>query len=393
MIKNVKAITTSSYLSMFFLGVASALIGAAARNIGLSPYQIGLMIAVQNVGFAISVSLSGVLSDTYEKPKILLIGSLLLAGSFLTFYLSQVFWVNLIIMLLIGAGIGTYEGVTDAMLLDLHTQRASLYINVNHFFVQLGSIIIALYLIFLEMNWRLSIVQAGIAVLVLAVFFTFIKLTTRDRKSESYRERFNVLIREKTVAILFVAIIIAVGVEVGTTGILTTFLAELRGFSTLASKLGLIVFFSGMATGRVLIGFFTQKQQQIPHYILALFGLSTLLFTGLYLLDLGGFNYVVMYLTGMSISALLPLMVTLAGLRYPEMSGTVMGAVKVAIPVGGILLPFLMSMTAQSASLQISLLVFPAAFLVGFFLLLGTGQLQPSRAAAPTPTSTATNGR
>jgi len=392
MIKNVKAITASSYLSMFFLGVASALIGAAARNIGLSPYQIGLIIAVQNVGFAISVSLSGALSDTCEKPKILLMGSLLLAGSFLTFYLSQVFWVNLIIMLLIGAGIGTYEGVTDAMLLDLHTQRASLHINVNHFFVQIGSIIIALYLIFLEMNWRLSIVQAGIAVLVLAVFFTFIKLATRDRKSESYRERFNVLIREKTVAVLFAAIIIAVGVEVGTTGILTTFLAELRGFSTLASKLGLIVFLAGIATGRLLIGFFTHKEQQIPRYILALFGLSTLLFAGLYLLDLGGLAYGVMYLTGMSISALLPLMLTLAGLRYPEMSGTVMGAVKVAIPVGGILLPFLMSITAQNASLQISLLVFPASFLVGFFLLLGTGQLQPSRAAAQTPTSTATDG-
>ena len=50
MIRNVKAITASCYLSMFFLGVSALLIGAAARNIGLSPYQIGLLITAQQVG-------------------------------------------------------------------------------------------------------------------------------------------------------------------------------------------------------------------------------------------------------------------------------------------------------------------------------------------------------
>ncbi len=51
MIRNVKALTASSYLSMFFLGLTVTVIGAAAKNIGLSPTQIGLMLSVQNVGF------------------------------------------------------------------------------------------------------------------------------------------------------------------------------------------------------------------------------------------------------------------------------------------------------------------------------------------------------
>src|SRR5687768_9216030 len=45
-IKNIKAITLSSYLAMLFLGVGASLIGAAARSIGLTPYQIGLLVAV-----------------------------------------------------------------------------------------------------------------------------------------------------------------------------------------------------------------------------------------------------------------------------------------------------------------------------------------------------------
>ncbi|MCQ3979798.1 MAG: hypothetical protein DPW09_40795, partial [Anaerolineae bacterium] len=110
MINNIKALTLSSYLAMFFLGVGASIIGAAAQNIGLSPAQIGLLIAVQNVGFMLSVFVAGTLADSYEKPKILLVGSLMLAVSFFTFFLSELFWVNLLLMLLFGAGMGVYEG-------------------------------------------------------------------------------------------------------------------------------------------------------------------------------------------------------------------------------------------------------------------------------------------
>ena len=45
----------SSFTVMFFLGVGLAIIGAASRNIGLSPYQIGLLFWTQNIGFTVSV--------------------------------------------------------------------------------------------------------------------------------------------------------------------------------------------------------------------------------------------------------------------------------------------------------------------------------------------------
>jgi FHS family L-fucose permease-like MFS transporter len=380
-IKNIKAMTLACYLSMLFMGVASSLIGSAARNIGLSPFQIGLMIAIQNVGFAISVSISGALADNHDKTRVLLFGSLILAVAFSTFYLSQIFWVNLVIMLFIGVGIGTYEGVTDAMLLDMHSDRAGLHINVNHFFVTLGSIAIALYLIFLELNWRLAIIQSGIVVLMLAVFFGLARLAKRGGQQASYRQKLQVLAKEKTLVVLFVGVMMVVGVEAGSIGILSTFLAELRGFSALVCRLGLIVFLGGMATGRLLIGYLT-RQGSLSRYILGLFGLAVILFAALYLLDLGSLTFVLIFLAGGSLSALLPLMLALTGLRYREMSGTALGTLKVAIPIGGILLPFLMSVLAQSTSLQIALLIYPAAFLVGFVSLLGTGSLKPAAESA-----------
>ena len=236
LITNKNAITLSSYLAMLFLGVATSLVGAAARNIGLSPFQIGMMITIQNIGFIIAVAISGALSDTQEKPKILFFGSLILAASFLTFYLSNAYWINLIIMLFIGVGIGTYEGVTDAMLLDIHTERVGLHININHLFVTLGSALITVYLIFLEMNWRSSIVQAGIIVLLLAIFFAFTKLKVKADQGEGFAKKILMLAQNRIVVIFFLLTILAVGVELSTIGILTTYLMELREFHAIDFK-------------------------------------------------------------------------------------------------------------------------------------------------------------
>ena len=367
-IKSIKAITLSSYLAMFFLGVAASLIGAAARNIGLSPYQIGLLVAVQNIGFIMSVSLSGALADTYEKPKILLVGSLLLAFSFFTFFVSELFWINLVLMLLFGAGMGIYEGVADVMLLEMHPDRAGLHINVNHFFVTFGSIMIAAYLLFLQMNWRKSVIQAGLVVLLLTIFFGLAKLKNRQKRAERYGERLHLLSRDRRVVALAIATALAVGVEISSISILTTFLVELRGFTQITSKIGLIVFLVGIAAGRLFVGFFSQKAQIAP-YLLTLLGLSLLFSSGLYFLHLGGLIYLAIFLTGLALSAILPLIITLAGLLYQEMAGTALGIIKTAIPLGGILLPFFMSVMTQYASFQVSLLLFPLAFLLAFGVL------------------------
>jgi MFS family permease len=368
MIRDIKAITASSYLSMFFLGVSASLVGAAARNIGLSPYQIGLLIAAQQVGFVLSVFISGTLSDTYEKPRILLVGSLILGFSFLTFYQSGLFAINLFIMFLIGVGIGTYEGVADAMLLDIYSERQGLHINVNHFFVTFGSIVITLYLIFLQMNWRHSVIQSGIVVLLLAAFFALAKLENKHGRGGGYLKRFQALASERSLLVLFLATILAVGVEVGSIGILTTFLVELRDFSLVTSKVGLIVFLSGMAGGRLLLGFFTHKGQ-LAQFILTLCGLSFLFFSALYFWDIGRLTYLVILLAGVSLSAILPLIITLAGSLYPEMSGTVIAIIKVAVGLGGIVLPFFMSLVAKSASFQASLLLFPLVLLLAFGMI------------------------
>jgi MFS family permease len=383
MIKNTSIITSSSYISMLLLGVAATLIGAAARNIGLSPYEISLMIMIQNLGFMVSVIISGALADTYSKPKILMIGSLILSISFLTFYSTAAFNLNLVIMFMIGAGIGTYEGVTDAMLIDIHPQKESLHININHFFVTFGSILITVYLIFLQMNWRNAVVQSGIIVFGLAILFALIKLSTRVKTTEPYIERMRILTRDKVVVVFFIATALVVGIEAGTIGILTTYLMDMRAFTQVTSKVGLVIFLLGMALGRVIIGIFA-PQDKINQILLALFGASVIIYSTLFFFDLKFLTYGVIFLAGLSISALLPLMLAKAGLIYSEMAGTVLGSIKVAIPIGGILIPFAMSNLVKYWSFNLSLIIFPLSLLTAFVLIYLTTSTESKVSESPT---------
>ena len=368
MIRNIKAITFSSYFAMLVLGIGSGLVGAAARSIGLSAPQIGLMLALQNVGFGVAVWLAGAASDTLSKPKIMVAGSLILGLALLSFYVSPVFAINLMIMLFIGAGMGAYEGTTDALLFDLHEARAAFHINVNHFFVNVGAALITFYLIFLQANWRSAVVQSGIAVLGLALFFALVRLGVKEAKQASYGERMRILANSKLVALLFVVSILAVGVDVAALGIMTTFLMQLRGFSFVAAQLGLVIYLLGFAVGRVVMGIIA-KDDRIPIFLITLLGLSAVSFTVVFFANLGAFTLAGAFLAGVCLSAVLPLILTYSGKVFRDMPGTVMGTIKVAFPIGGILVPLLMSLVASTVTFQASLAIFPICLLIAFLLL------------------------
>ncbi len=370
MMKSVKALTASSFVSMFFLGLATAVIGAAARNIGLTPYQIGLLLAIQNLGFIVSVSIAGALSDTREKPRILFVGSLTLCVGLLVFFFSNAFPLFLVAMFLVGAGIGTYEGVTDAMLMDLHKEKESLHISINHFFVTLGSIAITVYLIFLQMNWRNAIIQSAVVVFLLAVLFGLARLKPSGRVTDSYLERLKILRKEPIIVALFLCTVLVVGVETTFIGVVTTYLMDLREFTQVTSKMGLLAFLSGVVTGRLLMGLFVRKEK-MPYFIMGLMASSFVFFSSVFVFNLGELTYVPIFLAGISISALLPLLLTSGGLMYKEISGTVLGLIKIAIPLGGILVPFVMSVVARYSSFETSLFVFPVCFVISFILILG----------------------
>jgi len=363
-------LTLSSFSAMLFLGVGTAIIGAASRNIGLSPDQIGYLLAIQNIGFILSVVTVGSLADGSDKAKLMSLASLILAVSFFFFYLKESFVLNLGIMLVIGIGIGGYEGASDAILLDIHKRRESLFISVNHFFVTFGELLIVIYLIYLQMDWRKSMVQSAMIVLVLTLFFGFARVAPRKAATDSFPNRITFLLKQRPVLMLFLMASCAVGIELALIGIITSLLMDFHGFDQVTSKLGLVTFLAGIAAGRLALGVLVRKNQLIK-YVIALFFLATVILSFLLLASPGAImTYILLTVSGVTISVIFPLIITLSGLRYPTMSGMVMGIIKLGIPAGGIAVPFMLSVLVQAHSFKTALILLPAIGIIGFMLAL-----------------------
>jgi len=384
MIRHRGVLTASSYLSMFFLGVGTAVIGAASGNIGLTPYQTGLLISVQNVGFFVSVLASGALADSSDKARLMSAGSFLLAVSFFLYYRWPAYSVNLLIMLFIGAGIGSYEGVADAMLLGIHDRRQGLHISVNHFFVTFGALGITLYPIFLQMDWRRSMVQSAAVVCALAVLFLFSQAGKGSGGGLTIRQRAKFLSTQGVLAVFILFAIFGVGIELGLTGLLPGFLRDLRGYSLVQSNLGLVIFLGGIAAGRMLLGLLTNR---VPLLLMIrwLFAAATIFSFVLFFVPLPPAGTIVaLALTGAGISSLLPLLITLTGMMYRDMSGMALGIVKLAVPLGGIMVPFIVSILSRWGSFQLALGIFPLLAAAGFLVLAAGGRRIQARISAMT---------
>ena len=370
MIRNRNILTLSSFTAMFFLGVGSAVIGAASRNIGLSPDQIGLLLAIQNIGFILAVITVGTLADSTDKARLMFAASLIIAVSFFFFYLKDAFILNLGIMLIIGVGIGGYEGAADAMLLDIHARRQSLFISVNHFFVTFGELMIVIYLIFLQMNWRESMIQSAAAILALAIIFGLSRVPPRRMMAENFRKRLAFIAKQQPLLVLFLMASCAVGIELALIGMITSLLMEFYGYDQVTSKLGLVAFLAGIAAGRLVLGVLARKSQLLK-YILALFALTAAVLSFLLFASPGTvMAYILLIVSGATISVIFPLIIALTGLKYPEMSGMVMGIIKLGIPVGGIVVPLMLSLLVQATSFKTALVLFPLIGVVGFMLAL-----------------------
>jgi len=143
---------------------------------------------------------------------------------------------------------------------------------------------------------------------------------------------------------------------------------DFYGFDQVTLKIGLVAFLAGIAGGRLVLGVLARNSQLLK-YILALFALTAAFLTVLFFASAGtAMAYILFIVSGATISVIFPLIIALAGLKYPDMSGTVMGIIKLGIPVGGIVVPLIMSLLLQVASFKTALILFPIIGIAGFLL-------------------------
>lgn len=364
---------------MFFLGIVIAIVGAAARNIGLTTSQIGILVSTQHTGFIIGIVFASLLSKALRKTSLMVIGSALLVASFGTFYAVNTFSINVLIMLAMGIGIGFYESTTDSALMDLYERGESLYINLNHMFVTVGSLLVTTYLVFLQMQWRRSMLQASAAVLVLGLLFLFSKIKSEKKQDASIFRMIRGFVGSPAFVICGILLLIAVGAQLSVMSITTTYLMQHRGHDQITSKVAALIYLSGVGLGRIAIGFITKKGR-IYRTLLVLFPANAVLSFLYFAFDTGAAVYPLALLLGLSLSGLLPLTVAAAGVIHRESAGLAVSLIKLAIPIGGIVVPLALSALSEVLVLPAALMIVPALFAIGTVLTAAAKRVLSSAA-------------
>jgi len=169
---------------------------------------------------------------------------------------------------------------------------------------------------------------------------------------------------------LFLALAtVAAGIELGLTALLTGFLMSLRGYDQVGSKLGLILLLAGVAAGRVILGLLSTRGR-ILRLLVALYAAASICSAVLFYAGPGRLlTGLVIFVLGLTVSSLFPLLITLTGTIYRELAGTALGIVKLGVPLGGVLVPLALSALARWVSFRLSLALFPALALAGCLLL------------------------
>jgi predicted MFS family arabinose efflux permease len=75
--------------------------------------------------------------------------------------------------------------------------------------------------------------------------------------------------------------------------------------------------------------------------------------------------HLVIFFAGFSISSSFPMIISLVAKSAPDAAGAAIGLTKLAVPLGGMLLSFVISLLSRKVPLDLALLAVPIASLLG----------------------------
>jgi MFS transporter, FHS family, glucose/mannose:H+ symporter len=381
-------ITSGAFISMSFLGMTRTFLGTALpairSSLDLTILQAGTLTALLQFGFSIAVFVGGPFADIFKKSSMLMLGCLLMGINLLLFGLSNWFWINIAAMGLIGIGGGLIESSSNPLLIQLFPGRESTVMNLHHFFFAVGSLsgpVIMGLALTKSIPWQWAYMGFGFFVLAVCFFLLFQRISSPQRGSRFDVELIGKLMREKSFLTLFFVSFFNSGVQNGIGYWVVTFLKESRGFPIGLASSTLFLFFACLALGRLFSSYLTTKFQEVS-YLLFLF---SLLFVGLLIAALAPGQWAIPFfgVCGLAHSGVFPCVLATTGKLYSKNTGTALGLMATGAGLGGMVVPWLMSLVSQMTTLQTGFL-FAEVFVMSGFILMGvySGRLRQVRTVA-----------
>jgi fucose permease len=337
-------------------GILFTIIGAALpqiiRTFHWSYTLTGVVLAASAIGYFLSTFLCGFLVQRFSPRTVLVTGLLLIAVCMLFFMRWRSPWLNLALNLMIGLGQGTIEVVTNLEVIHMERKGQSRLMNLMHAAFSVGAIVgPAAVGILMSVGLRGTVVflaAAGPIALMALLFGTarFPRLAQEDEHGQRQGLR---LLRSPILLLLTLFLLLYIGAELGVSTWVSEYFVKVLSTTASTGAYSVSLFWMGLFAGRLGVSVLYRGTRQ--EYLLL--GLSLLAAVSLGFVLLAGSTAAVavgVFLTGLGLSALYPLVMTMVG-RYFK-SGVAVGTVAAGGGLGSFTFPFLMAVVSESIGLR-----------------------------------------
>jgi len=309
--------------------------------------------------FLLSVPV-GIIQARYGKRFVLNAGMVLTAAGLLIPFISYSFGMVLAGFALIGIGNTIVQVSANPLLLDVvPSNRASSFLSFSQFVKAVGSMIGApLAAVFASQfgDWKLEFLVFGIISLLAVIWLGSVKI--EERKEEGYRATLKTsfgLLGNSYILMMVVAIFLVVGVDVGFNSNSGQFLMKHFGIEQTAAESGRSVYFFGRMLGTFL-GAIMLTRIQAPRFLMWTTILSIASVAVLLVIPSKVAAWGLVFLTGLAVANIWPLIFSLTVGRFPERSSEISGLMIMAVS-GGAPIPFLIGWISDISNIVLGMSV------------------------------------
>jgi len=333
-------------------GVVLVLVGAnqasLAEALSLDLAASGLLASTLALGLGVGVVVAGPLFDRYPRRP-LFVGSTLLAGAALLGVedgMSYSRWMAH--CALAGFGIGVYDTLINAVVVQRYEARAVRPMLVLHAGATLGAVLGPPAVAWLT-GWRdytTSFAAAGAAHVAIAAWAACVPLPAPSRSGAPSAAA--LLRGGAPLALLGVVAFAYVGVEAAVTVFAVPYSEGALGLPTTRGQLAISAFWLGLLAGR--IGLLALPGALGARVLLASGAVGAALLAALVAWPALPIE-VSLLAVGVALGSVYPVMITLAGQRHPEARGTAAGLAAGAGALGGFAVPWLAGALGDAAGI------------------------------------------
>jgi putative sugar transport-related, membrane protein len=339
--------------------------------------------------FFLSVPI-GLWQDKIGKKKVLLYGIIITAVALFIPIFGNTLPVILTAFSLIGIGNTILQVAANPLLVDVVPQeRASSMLSFSQFIKAIGSMvgpfIAAKVGPFLaqsfgmagEGEWRFALYLFAVVSVLTAFWLSSVKINESKKADDAKKTSFSSCIQllgNRFIALMVLGIFFVVGIDVAMNSNIGTYLIDKISIDEGAAKYGKSIYFFakmlGAFLGAILLTKISAKKFLIGSAWLSIFTFIVLIFVPNELTA-----WVLIFLIGLGIANIFPLIFSIAVEKKPEYSNEISGLMMMAIS-GGAFLPFVVGLTMSKISLETGIFV----LLISTAYLLFLGYFSPKKA-------------